>query len=210
VTAVRHIPPGRAGRLWLQRRIAVAERGADLLDQKLRILHAERQRFGLQAERTAAAWAAACREADGWLLRGALLGGQRALRLAADQRPADVQVGWAQVMGVRYPADATCTPPPVDPDEAPPAGQAVVAAREAHRRAAVAAVQHAAASAALRVVDAEEAATRRRLRAIQDRWAPRLRAALEEIELALDEQEQADGVRLRWAAGRRPGREAMP
>ena len=32
------VPPGRAGRLWLQRRLQVARRGADLLDRKLRLL----------------------------------------------------------------------------------------------------------------------------------------------------------------------------
>jgi V/A-type H+/Na+-transporting ATPase subunit D len=29
------VPPGRAGRLWLVRRLEVARRGADLLDRKL-------------------------------------------------------------------------------------------------------------------------------------------------------------------------------
>ena len=35
------VPPGRAGRLWLQRRLETARRGAGLLDRKLRILQAQ-------------------------------------------------------------------------------------------------------------------------------------------------------------------------
>ena len=36
------VPPGRAGRLWLQRRLETARGcGADLLDRKLRILQGE-------------------------------------------------------------------------------------------------------------------------------------------------------------------------
>jgi V/A-type H+-transporting ATPase subunit D len=61
-------------------------------------------------------------------------------------------------------------------------------------------VRHAAATAAASTVDAEVTATRQRLRAIEDRWIPRLHAALAEVELALDELEHADGVRLRRAA----------
>jgi V/A-type H+/Na+-transporting ATPase subunit D len=33
-----HVPPGRAGKLWLTRRLQVARRGAGLLDRKLQIL----------------------------------------------------------------------------------------------------------------------------------------------------------------------------
>ena len=37
--AVRGQPPGRAGRVWLQRRLDVASRGATMLETKLRIKH---------------------------------------------------------------------------------------------------------------------------------------------------------------------------
>lgn len=199
---IRNLPPGRAGRVWLQRRLEVARRGGDLLDQKLRLLHTERQRLTLLTERTAAAWQEAAQEADRWLLRGALLGGQRGIRLAAQEALADVEVTWTYLMGVRYPSEARFTAPPVEPAEAPPDNAALVGAREAHARAADAAVAHAAAEAALRVVQAEELATRRRLRAIEDRWMPRLQEALAQIQLGLEEQEHAEGLRLRWAAAR--------
>jgi V/A-type H+-transporting ATPase subunit D len=183
----------------LTHRLAIARRGADLLDHKLRILRVESQRLALLAGRTSAAWVAANRDADLWLHRAELLGGQRAVRLARDGVPADVQIAWAQSMGVRYPAEATCTLPPVS-TASPPGNAAIPAAREAFRRALEAAVQQAVAEAAVEVVRLEEAATRRRLRAIEERWIPRLDAALAETQLALDEQEHADGVRLRWAA----------
>lgn len=191
--------------MWLQRRLAVAERGADLLDQKLRLLHTERQRLAMHAERTGEAWLAAAREADEWLLRGALLGGQRAIRLAAQPPTADVEVGWTYLMGVRYPSEVRCTPAPSEPGAPPPDNAALVAARDAHRRAVEAAVTHAAAAAAVRVLEVEEVATRRRLRAIEDRWMPRLQQALAQIQLGLEEQEHAEGVQLRWAASRQEG-----
>ena len=186
--------------MWLQRRLAVAERGADLLDQKLRLLHAERQRLSLQASRSGEAWQAAAREADRWLVRGALLGGQRGIRLADRQKTADVEVAWAYLMGVRYPSGVRCTPAPEEPGGPPADNAALAVARDAQWRAVEAAVAHAAAEAAVRVLEAEEVATRRRLRAIEDRWMPRLQEALTQIQLGLEEQEHAEGVQLRWAA----------
>lgn len=198
---LRRVPPGRAGRLWLQHRLDIAGRGAELLDHKLRILHTERARMSLLAERTGETWATAVREADTWLLRGALLGGQRALRLSGGGPPATVDVRWAVSMGVRYPVEAVCAVPARSPGAVPDGSAALVAAREAYVAAVQAAVAHAAAQAAVRVVAAEEAATRRRLRAIEDRWVPRLQEAMSQVRLDLEEQEHTDGVRLRWAAG---------
>jgi V/A-type H+-transporting ATPase subunit D len=199
---VVHAPPGRAGRLWLKHRLSTAQQGAELLDHKLRILRTERERLALKQERTAIAWAAASREARPWLLRGVLLGGERSVRLSSGQAPADVRIAWEQPMGVLYPAEATCTVPDPPTDAPPPTSAALVAARECHRRALQAAVEHAAVEAAVRILAAEETATRRRLRAIKDRWIPRLQEALAEVQLRLEEEEHADGVRLRWAAGR--------
>ncbi|MGH8866431.1 MAG: V-type ATP synthase subunit D [Actinomycetes bacterium] len=199
---LRRVPPGRAGRMWLQHRLQVAHRGARLLDQKLRILRGEQERFTLLTARTGQAWEAACREADTWLVRGAMLGGQRALRLGRPEAHATVDVSWASAMGVRHPADARCVLPEPDPTSAPLGNTALFHAQDAYRRAAQAGVDHAVAQAALRVVDAEVTATRRRLRAVEDRWVPQLEAALAEVELGLEELEHAEGVRLRWAAGR--------
>jgi V/A-type H+-transporting ATPase subunit D len=198
------VPPGRAGRLWLRGRLQVAERGLDLLDRKLRILRREHERLALLAQRTGEAWEHACREAETWLLRAALLSGQRALRLSAASPAAKVTIAWRDTMGLRYPAEATCdlateASPPL------PGTAALAPAMAAHRAALAAAVQHAAATAALEIVADEIAATSQRLRAIQDRWIPRLQATLAEVELALDESEQADAARLRRAAATQAG-----
>jgi V/A-type H+-transporting ATPase subunit D len=192
------VPPGRAGRLWLRGRLQIAERGLDLLDRKLRILRGEQERLALLTERTGHDWELACRQAETWLLRAALLGGQRALRLAAEGPPTQVTVAWRDTMGIRYPAEATCEPT-VDAAEPPLGGLAVDQARAAHREALAAGVRLAAATAALATIAEEIATTSQRLRAIQDRWIPRLRTALAELELALDETEQADAARLRRA-----------
>jgi V/A-type H+-transporting ATPase subunit D len=195
------VPPGRAGRLWLQRRLEVARRGADLLDRKLRILQVELDRLRSSAAQTAAEWDRCHAEADTWLLRAALLGGQRAIRLAAADGFADVTISYAVSMGVRYPASATCaTPPPAAWD-----GPALAAARQAHQAALVAAVRHAGAAEALRVIESEALATRHRLRAVRDRWIPRLEEALVGVTFAIEEQERADAARLRLAATRRAG-----
>jgi V/A-type H+-transporting ATPase subunit D len=203
MTRLHRVPPGRGGRLWLRHRLAVAVSGANLLDQKVRILHAEAHRLALVAERTGTAWQEAVREADAWILRASILGGERALRLATQGDEADVTIAWAQTMGVRYPLEATCVVPVPPAGAVPATSAALVAARRAGRRAVEAAAQHAVAEAAARLLAAEESATRRRLRAINERWIPMLTGALAEAEQALEQQEREDDIRLRWAhAGR--------
>jgi V/A-type H+-transporting ATPase subunit D len=191
------VPPGRAGRLWLERRLQVAHRGASLLDRKLRILQNELDRLRGAAGQTAREWESSCADADRWLLRAALLGGQRAIRLSGGGQPADVTISYAVTVGSRHPADATCDIPEPDRWEGP----ALARARQAHRAALAAAVRHAVAMEALRVIEAETLITRYRLRAIRDRWIPRLEQALAEVTFAVEEQERADGARLRLAVG---------
>jgi len=129
-----------------------------------------------------------------------MLGGERAVRLAVDGQLATVTIPRTVTMGVRHPASPTClVPAPVTWD-----GPALIRTRQAHAAALTGAIQHAAGAEALRVVEAEALATRHRLRAIEDRWIPRLEQALAEVTLALEEQELADAVRLRLAG--RPGR----
>jgi len=106
------VPPGRAGRLRLERRLQVARRGADLLDRKLRILQRELPGLRADAARAARDWEQCAADADRWLLRAALLGGQRAIRLGGDDAPAELDVGYAVTVGVRHPAACTCTFPP--------------------------------------------------------------------------------------------------
>ena len=192
------VPPGRAGRLWLQRRLRVARRGAELLDRKLRILRGELEALRAEQARAAADWDRCRADAELWLLRASLLGGQRAIRLAVDGGPADVTVSYATAMGVRYPSGASCAiPEPGTWD-----GAVLSSTRQAHRTALAAAVRSAAAAEAVRVIEAETLATRYRLRAVKDRWIPRLEQALAEVTLAIEEQEIADAARLRLGAGR--------
>src|SRR4051812_49693299 len=112
--SIRH-PPGRAGRLWLERRLAAATRGGELLERKLAVLRREEARLAARAEETRGAWETACTAAERSGLIAAALGGDHAAPLAGT--PTDVEVTWTSFMGVRYPASTTCTlpqgPPPV-------------------------------------------------------------------------------------------------
>jgi len=192
------VPLGRAGRLWLDRRLNTARRGADLLDRKLRILQAELGELRAAAARTEREWQARCAEADRAQLLAAVLSGQRGIRLAEAAGHADVRISYTVTIGVRHPAAGTCSPPP---GPVPWAGPTVEQARRAHADALAAAVRHAVAAEALRIIEAESVATRYRLRAIRDRLIPRLEQARAEVALAIDEQERSDGARLRMAAG---------
>jgi V/A-type H+/Na+-transporting ATPase subunit D len=191
------VPPGRAGRLWVDRRLRAARRGAELLDRKLSILQAELSARRESAALTQREWERCCADAQRWLLRAALLGGQRSIRLATGEDAAEVHISYMVTAGVRHPAHATCT----IPEPSAWAGPAMSEARKAHGAALAAAVSHAAATAALRLLEAEAVVTRHRLHAIKDRWIPRLEQARAEITFALDELERADQARLRRARG---------
>lgn len=201
------VPPGRVGRLWLRRRLEVATLGADLLEQKLRALLEEERRLTLLVQRTEQEWTRTADEAQLWLLRAAITGGDRSLRLATVEASATVTVTWTVSMGVRYPAEASCEIP--DRDTAIPGGAALTEAVEAHQSALQAAVRHAAALGAIRRVRSEVDATRLRVRTLNRNWIPRLRAALARRELELEELEHSEGVRRRRAvtleARRSPG-----
>ncbi len=211
MNTIRGQPPGRAGRVWLRRRGEVAQRGAGLLESKLRILAAEEQRFALLVTRTERAWVAAVEEAERWMRRAVLLSGQRGLRLATDARPATVDIAWATTMGVHYPERALLHLPEPAPDAATADNSALIQARLAYREALDTAAAHAVATAALQAVQSEVAATRRRLRAIEKRWIPRLDEAHRRLSETLEEQEREDGVRMRRGAGRgAPGSRRAP
>ncbi|MEO7060699.1 MAG: V-type ATP synthase subunit D [Lapillicoccus sp.] len=203
------VPPGRAGRNWLRRRLATAERGREQLDRKLRVLFPEQRRLSLLLARHRAEWTSACAAADTWLLRAALLGGQDAIRGASTVRPIGVEVQWTTAMGLSYPEDARLTDPPED--TLPLIGNAAITpAAAAYRRALAAGVRTAAVEEAVRRVDAEIALTRRRLRALDIRWLPRLHEALSGLELSLEQTEQEDVMRLRRAAAALPLRRSSP
>jgi V/A-type H+-transporting ATPase subunit D len=107
-------------------------------------------------------------------------------------------------MGVRYPSGASVTTTP-EPD-AVVDNAAVVPALEATRIALLAGVRAAAADEAVRRIEAEIDVTRRRLHALDRRWLPWLDAELARLELALEQSEHEDGVRLRRASADTPHR----
>jgi len=200
VTKVRGLPPGRAGLTWLARRTAVADRGADLLERKLRILLAEEKDYALLEQRTREEWATALRELDLWMLRSALISGERGARLAGAGDDCQVELTWQLTMGVRYPSAATVVIPEQSQDGFTPDNTALRHAIPVAQRAVRAGVDHAVASAAHAAVVAEIGSTRRQLRALRERWIPRLQAAHHTLLVALDDQEHDEHVRLRWAA----------
>jgi V/A-type H+-transporting ATPase subunit D len=204
VGELRGVPPGRAGWLWLRRRLAAADRAATLLDRKLRMLRAEHDRLGPVADRARRSWVATCATADRWLTRAAVVGGERGIRLATGEAEAEAELTWVGLMGARYPAAAVCQlPGPADGVDIA-ASAALPEAVAAHRAAVRAGVEYAVVAEAVRVVDAEAAATRRRLRVLTDRYIPRLVAALDAATQRLAEAERAEAVRTRWAAAGRP------
>jgi V/A-type H+-transporting ATPase subunit D len=194
------VPPGRAGRSWLTNRLTTATRATELLDHKLRSLQQQQRRLHQRALATREQWQRVVHEADAWLLRAVLAGGQRSLRLATPTEKATVEITWTTTMGVRYPADAACRSPDPSPARGElDTGTAVLNARNAHREALQAAVRHAAALAAVRAVEAEITTTRRRVRALNQRWIPQLQQALWRLELTLEEQERQDRLARRNA-----------
>lgn len=191
---------GRAGRLWLRQRIDVAEGAVELLQRKLGILRGEQERMRLLVARTEERWNRLCAAADRLLLQATLLGGRRVLPLASGERRATLRIEQTVTMGVVYTArivlDAPAGPPRTT------GGTALVPAERACRAALEAACAHAAATAAAATIDAEVSATRQRVRAIERRRLPRLRAALAGIEFALEEREREDAARLRRRTAR--------
>ncbi|MEU7141650.1 V-type ATP synthase subunit D [Nocardia sp. NPDC046473] len=192
------VPPGRAGRQWLRGRLGIAEHGLSLLEQKLKILERERDRLRVLAERSRCEWESTCLEARTWQLRAVLLGGQRSIRLAAADRPAEMSIHWATAAGVRYP-DRVEFVLPQGSTRAIPSSSVIVHAQSAHRAAVGAAGRYAAAAAAVHAVEREYSTTRIRAQGLHRRRIPDLVAALARVELALEEQERAENIRLRRA-----------
>jgi V/A-type H+-transporting ATPase subunit D len=196
--------------MWLRRRLATAQRGHDQLDRKLHILLPELQRRRLQADQSQRQWSDACQEADTWLLRATLLGGQDALRNATTPQLTQIEVTWTTAMGVSYPADARLADHTAQPSSQPrtltplPGNAAIAPATTAFQTALLAAIRTAAAQEAVRRVEIEIAVTRRRLRALDKRWLPSLHEALTHLEMSLEQAEQEDGMRLRRAAAAQP------
>jgi len=201
-------PPGREGRLWLVRRLAVARRGVDVLDQKRQTLLREQQRLSEALAAATLDWEPKARVAAGWNDRALAIAGERRLRLAAAPggRRCEVEVEWRNALGTVFPAGASVHLGPERDLVALGGGSVVALAARAHAAAVVAAAGYAAARAAHEAVTAELAATARRQRAIERRWIPEHEAALHRIELTLDEREREDIARVKWALDARGDR----
>ena len=188
----------RAERSEVQRRLATARRGAELLDRKQRILQRSIEGMAERADAARLAWEAAAHEASVWLRRTTALDGADRLLAAAPLQDARASVRWGGAMGISYPEEATCAVP----SEPPTGGSSALAyAATAHREALEAAVSAAVLQRALLLVSEELAATRTRQRAVENRWIPQLEDQLKAIEQRIAEQELEESLRLRWAAG---------
>jgi V/A-type H+-transporting ATPase subunit D len=209
MSRLRGLPPGRAGRQWLDRRLDAAGHAASLLDRKLRILQLEQERYAERAEQAARAWSDSIATAETWALRAALLAGAGAFESVHDGTSAEVRLEWAALMGARYPSAGRVRLPEEVSSSALAPSAAVDEAARAYREAARLAVVAAVMLSALRVVRAEVAATRFRKRAIEDRWMPRLEQAAAELDLALSEAESSEGIALRLAAAARDGSRSL-
>ena len=182
--------------MWLRRRLDTAERGREQLDRKLRILIPKRQRLQTRAARRREEWIATHAEAQTWLLRASLLGGQDAIRVATPSELVDVTVLWTSSMGLTYPEDITLANS--GPNQPVLAGNAAVdPAATAFQAALLAGARAAAVDEAVRRLDAEIAVTHRRMRALDKRWLPWLQNSLATLELSLEQAEQEDAMRLR-------------
>ncbi|MEI5525556.1 V-type ATP synthase subunit D [Streptomyces brasiliscabiei] len=203
MTGPRRTPPGRAGRLRLRHSLDVAERGAQLLEQKLRVLRAEHARLLDESEAAARTWGELLSDAERWALRGLLIGGEQALdRAVVGIEAAEAEVSWTTSMGVAHPAVASVSVPSRPPTATAPANTALVHAEAGYARAVRAAAAYAAARTAAELVGAEVVRTRHRVRALRRHWIPRLRDSLTRADLVLEQTEHEDGVRRRWAADR--------
>ena len=196
-------PPGRAGRLWLLRRLAVARTGHDALEQKRRALARQLDRLDELLGDVRREWEERAREAEVWWQRAAVLAGERPLELARafPQGRADVKLVWRNALGVVYPSEAAVALPA---GELFPAGgtAALAYAAEAHRRALDAAAQLGATQLAQERTARELRATRQRLRVLERRWIPAHEQSLRELELALDENDREEAARVRWVIRR--------
>jgi V/A-type H+/Na+-transporting ATPase subunit D len=196
---VRH-PAGRAGRPWLAHRLEVARRGAELLADKQRALMREHARLEPLLAQARSDWELRAREAERWLARAAMLGGERQLDFLPSAL-AQLTVSWRTILGVRCPADPQLELP--SERELVPAGAsaAVYGAATAHRRALKAAVRVGVAERALERIQTDLRATTLRRVAIERRWIPAHERALAALELGLDEVEREDSARVRRITG---------
>ncbi|MFD0542184.1 V-type ATP synthase subunit D [Streptomyces mexicanus] len=111
----RRVPPGRAGRLKLRHSLDSAQRGADLLERKLRLLLDKERTLRREADEAGRLWQTRLAEAETWLVRGVLIGGEQALAQAVPADLARVEIEWTSLMGVTYPSAVSWRAPARSP-----------------------------------------------------------------------------------------------
>jgi V/A-type H+-transporting ATPase subunit D len=196
---------GKAARLVLRQRLAVARRGADLLSRKRHALLAEQRRLRDAAATAASEWAQAVAEAERWLARSVLLddAGEIARIASYAQHAPELTVAWEPLMGIVRPRIAGLEQGPAPPISSLGGSSALHFAALAYRRATRAAAVQAAAQIALEQVSHELSTVARRARAIERRLIPRQEAELATLELGLEESEREEAARLRLLTRRR-------
>ena len=200
------IPPGRAGRTWLIARLEVAQRGAELLDRKRQVLLGEQARVRAEAERARQDWNEAAARVETWSSRAGIIDGAARLELLARHARdrASLELSWLNFMGARIPhTDAVDVPEPPAVSALGGSSAAVLLAR-ASCEAARAATRFAIAERAESELSAELGRAARRLRALRERWIPQHEQALAALDLALDEGQREQAIRVRWLAGLGP------
>ena len=170
-----------------------------MLDEKRRALLRERARLQPLATKGRRDWERRAREAETWLQRAAILGGERSLE-AASEAVAErtlVEVKWRQILGTRCPSESAVSLP--DASLSMLGGSsALLCAAEAHRNALESAARFATVRSALERIENELELTRRRSNAVEHRWIPRHERALAALDLSLEELEREDAARVRW------------
>ena len=201
------IPPGRAGRTWLIARLEVAHRGAELLDRKRQVLLGEEARIRAEAERARRDWNEAAAQVETWSSRAGIVDGAGRLELLARhvQGRASLEVSWLNFMGARIPRAETIDVPEPPAISALGGSSAAVLLARASPEAARAATRFAIAERAESELSEELRRAARRLRALRERWIPEHEQALAALDLALDEGQREQAIRVRWLSGRRPG-----
>ena len=206
------IPPGRAGRTWLLRRLDVAQRGAELLDRKRQVLLAEQARVRAQAEQARRDWLDAAAQVEVWTERAGLVDGELRLELLARHARdrASFELSWRNLMGAQVPRAEAIDIPEPPPLSALGASSAAVLLARACSEATRAAVLYAIADRADAELSAAHGRAARRLRALRDRWIPQHEQALAAVDLALDEAQREQAIRIRWLTGRSGSGSAPP
>ncbi len=198
------IPPGRAGRLWLVRRLEIARRGAELLDRKRQALLREQARVRGEAAEARRAWEQAAAQVMLWTARASILDGAGRLELLERYagEPASLRVSRSNVMGAQIPSLQGIMIPDPPPLSALGGSSAAVLLALVCCEATHAATRYAVARRAEAEVMAELGRATRRLRAVQERWIPQHEQALARLDLALDESQREQAARVRWLTRR--------